>query len=47
MQTSTVVVETPLKTEHTLSAMKNKKHMMEAYDETAVTFSRCKHQISE
>jgi len=27
MQSSTVVVETPLKIEHTLRAMKNKKHM--------------------
>jgi hypothetical protein len=28
MQTSTVVVETPLKIEDTLKAMKNRKHMM-------------------
>ena len=45
MQTSTVVVETPLKTEHTLRAMKNKKHVMEAYDETTVTFFQCKNQM--
>jgi hypothetical protein len=47
MQTSKAVAETPHKTEHTLRAMKNRKHTMEAYDDTTVTFSRCKHQMLE
>jgi len=47
IQTSKAVAETPHKTEHTLRAMTNRKHMMEAYDETTVTFSRCKHQMLE